>query len=156
MRPEYLEAVESAKFGWSLAVTLALPVAIILAAFLVNRFYIKHLTTQNRTLILVSATAFAYMLFIGLAAHYVNNIQHVKQITMLTNQEIADCGADNPFGLLLAFPAGLLVCGSAFFIGLIATGLSRIHIIKSSTTKTNNGDFDEDLGETWENPYPSR
>ena len=75
-----------------------------------------------------------------------NNIQHVKQITMLTNQEIADCGADNPFGLLLAFPAGLLVCGSAFFIGLIATGLSRIHIIKSSTTKTNNGDFDDDLG----------
>ena len=156
MRPEYLKAVESAKFGSHLIALLVIPIAIILLAFLVNRFQIKNLSAQNRTLVLLAATALAYIVFIALAARYANNIQHVKQITMQTEQEIADCSADSPFALLMAFPAGLIVCGSTFIEGLIGTGLSRIEMKELRKPQAGGDEMDDDLGRSHENPYASK
>ena len=156
MRPEYLEAVESAKYGALLVLTVAVPVAIIFVAFLANRFVVKGLDTPRRTLVLFGATSVAYLAFLLLAVYYADGVEHAKMEMAVTDLEFSDSTADNPFGLLLIFPAGLVLCGFAFLVGVIATGLSRIQMNGSSSVAGAVIVEDEQPDSLLDNPYASR
>ena len=151
MRPDYVQAIESARFGLLLYATIAMPFAIIIAAFAINRFLIKKLSTSNRTLFLVAMTVLAYVIFVLIAAVYLGNIQAVKMHNMVTDVEIADASSDGPFDLLIALAAGVLYCGFTFVIGLAGTAISRI---RSASAKQDGSD-DDQLLEDDDNPYRS-
>jgi len=139
IRPEYIEAVNSVKFGVGLYLTILLPALLIIGAFLVNRFFVTNVGTAQRTLALFTVTMAAAIVSLFMCFVHFSRIQSAKQVAMVTDAEIADFADDtwSTFGMLPVGGIILVYCGLLFMAGLTGTAITRLTLFGKGNVEIN-------------------
>ena len=117
MRPEYIDAVDAVRFGWSLWLTLLLPAAIIWYAVLARPFP----KVEDRAAIGCGGVAVGCILFWSLFLVHVERVQSAKEFHMQTETEQRDFGAD--VGVTFAPATAILAAAIYCMINLVAANL---------------------------------
>lgn len=124
MRPEYIDAVNAVRTGWSFWIIWILPACVIWFSMLLRPFR-PH---RYRVMIICGAFVLASFLFWYCYASYAERIQSAKEANMQTEAERQDWTADTwrVFAPISAIPWSLAYCT----INLAVAGLIRLLIVR--------------------------
>lgn len=138
MRPEYIEAVNAVRTGWSFWIIWILPACVIWLSMLLRPFR-PH---RYRIIILCGTFILANILFWYYAVSHTERIQSAKYANMQTEAEKQDWSADTwrVFAPIIAIPWSLAYCT----INLAAAGLIRLLILRLYQTI-----------KSWDKPNPT-
>jgi hypothetical protein len=124
LRPEYVDAVDAVRLGWTLWLTLILPAAIIWTTVLA-----RPLTSSNRRAAIgCGAFALACFLFWILTITHGNRIQSTKELHMETDAEMDDWASDTWHSLapFTAVPISVIYCTVHMVGAFIVQGFTRL------------------------------
>ncbi len=151
MRPEYIEAVDAVRWGWSFWATFGLPLLIIWSTVLFRPVP----PLPKRHIIIASGFSAGCILFWVLTLTHLELVQHAKSVHMQTNEERRDFSGDNPFAPLAAIPVSGIYC----FINLVAAsfvfwGIRFVCFVRAklSSNKKEGADFSTSQRDE-NNPY---
>jgi hypothetical protein len=133
MRPEYIEAVNAVRTGWSFWIIWILPACVIWFSMLV-----RPLRPHCYGIVIIcGAFVLAIFLFWYFAVSHAERIQSAKEANMQTEAERQDWASDTwrVFAPLFAIPYSLVYCT----INLITAGLIRLLIMRFHQTIKSQG-----------------
>lgn len=133
MRPEYIEAVNAVRTGWSYWIIWILPACLIWLPMLIRPFR-PH---RYRIAIVCGGFVLANYLFLHCVTSHAQRIQSAKHANMQTEEERRDWSSDTwrVFAPIAAIPWSLAYCT----INLAAAGLIRmsiVHVHKTLRSRT--------------------
>ena len=122
MRPEYIDAVESAQWGWSFRVTFLLPLFLVWSTVLYRPL---NVLPKRKAIIALGFIAACLLFWIFTMVH-LEIIQNCKEYHMRTTEERRDFSGDNPFACVTAIPIAVVYCAANLAAASLTFGSIRL------------------------------